>query len=88
MDRKPPPDVTPRHLDWVGEIGVAIRDGFACRRCAIPLLDDRDREFVLVDPEAGDALENTALVCGRCRRDHGDWPQPMPGPDDRVEVVT
>lgn len=88
MDRKPPPDVTPKALDWVGEIEVAIRDGLACRRCVIPLVDDRDREFVLIDPEAGQGLDNVALVCGRCRRDHGDWPQPIPGSDERVEVAT
>jgi hypothetical protein len=82
MDRKPPPDVTPRHLDWRDEIGVAIRDGLACRRCVIPLVDERDREFVLIDPEAGQGLYNVALVCGRCRRDHEDWPQPIPGPDE------
>ena len=74
-------------LDWRDEIKVAIRDGLACRRCVIPLVDERDREFVLLDPEAGQGLDNVALVCGRCRRDHGDWPQPMPGPDERVEVV-
>lgn len=82
MDRKPPPDVTPRHLDWRDEIEVAVRNGLACRRCETPLVEERDREFVLIDAEAGQGLDNVALVCERCRRDHADWPQPMPGPDE------
>lgn len=88
MDRKPPPDVTPRHLDWVGEIAVAIRDGLACRRCEVPLVDDADRSFVRIDPAGGDDLENLALVCLRCARDHADHSEPMPGPDERVETIT
>jgi hypothetical protein len=88
MDRKPPPDVTPRHLDWRDEVGIAVRDGLACRKCETPLLEDRDRVFVIIDPEAGDSIDNVAMVCGQCRRDHGDWPRPMPSPDERVEIVT
>jgi hypothetical protein len=87
MDWKPPPDVTPRHLDWRDEIEIAIRDALACRRCDTPLVEERDRVFVLIDPDAGQALENTALVCIRCRREHADWPQPMPHADGRVETV-
>ena len=88
MDHKPPPDVTPRHLDWVEEIEVAIRDGLACRRCETPLVEERDRVFVVIDPAAGQGLDNVAMVCGRCLRDHADWPRPMPGPDERVETLT
>lgn len=87
MDCKPPPDVTPRALDWRGEIEVAVRDVLACRRCETPLLDERDREFVVIDPKAGQGLDNVAMVCTRCRRDHADHPQPLPGPDERNEVV-
>jgi hypothetical protein len=87
VDRKPPPDVEPKALDWRDEIEVAIRDALACRRCDTPLVDERDRLFVLNDPEAGQALENVALVCIRCRREHADWPQPMPGTDAKVETV-
>ena len=87
MDHKPPPDVTPRALDWHGEIEVVVRDALACRRCTTPLLDDQDRRFVLIDPAAGDTLENVALVCCRCGCDHADHPRPLPGPDERNEVV-
>ena len=75
-------------IDWRDEIEVAVRDGLTCRRCGTPLVEERDRSFVVIDPEAGQGLDNVALVCGRCRRDHADWPQPMPGPDERVETVT
>jgi hypothetical protein len=88
MDRKPPPDVTPRHLDWRDEVEVAVRDGLACRRCETPLLEDRDRVFVRIDAAAGDALHNVAMVCIRCRREHADWPRAMPSPDERVEITT
>jgi hypothetical protein len=87
MDWKPPPDITPRALDWRGEITVAIRDGLACRRCSTPLVEERDRLFVLIDPDGSDELRNVAMLCIRCRRDHADHPQPMPGTDERVETV-
>ena len=48
-------------------------------------MSPRDGErvaFVVIDPEAGQGLDNVALVCGRCRRDHADWPQPIPGSDE------
>lgn len=88
MERKPPPDVTPRHLDWRVEITIAIRDRLACRRCEVPLVDDTDRSFVLIDPAGGDDLENLALVCPACRNAHAVHPEAIPGPDERVETIT
>jgi len=88
MDRKPPPDVTPRHLDWRDEIEVAVRDGYACRRCEVVVVDEIERSFVRIDPDAGDDLENIALVCAACMNAHRVHPEPVLLCADRTPTLT
>ena len=71
------PDTTPLSIDWRQEIEVAVRDGLACLRCGIPLVDDADRLFVRIDPEAGDHVDNVMLACPACMNSHLTHPQPF-----------
>lgn len=72
---------------WRRELRVAVRDGLACRVCALPLAADDERVIVRVDPAAGDDLENLALVCSRCAEAHRVHPQPIPAVGERLEPL-
>jgi hypothetical protein len=70
------------------EVAVAIRDGLACRRCGVPLVDDTERVFVRVDPAGGDGLDNVALVCIACANAHGVHPEPIPRCGEQLPTLT
>jgi len=82
-----PTGATTPSIDWRVEIAAAVRDGLACRRCGLDLVDDAERAFTRIDPAGADDLDNIAIVCPACRNAHAVHPEPMPGPDERTELV-
>jgi hypothetical protein len=75
-------------VPWRVEIEVAIRDGLQCRVCDVPLMAEDERMIVRVDPTAGDAIENLALVCAACRNAHRVHPEPIADFGERLERLT
>jgi len=71
------PDTAPLSITWRQEVEVAVRDGLACLRCGIPLVDDADRLFVRIDPAAGDHVNNVMLTCPSCWNAHSVYPEPF-----------
>lgn len=75
-------------LPWRVELKVAVRDGYACRGCCVPLVADGDRRVVRLDPAGGDELENLGLLCERCSRAHEQHPQPLEPAHEQMEPLT
>lgn len=81
----PPRDL---QLTWRDAIAIAIRDGLQCRVCDIALVAEDERLFVRVAPDAGDDLENVALVCVACRNGHAVHPEPIADYGEKMPTLT